>query len=300
MSRPVVAGVDGSPESLAAAEWAAREAARRDLPLHLVHASDWSPTQAPSAAASTVRRHVGRGILREAEDHIARTSPEVRLTDEQVEGPATEVLSHAAQQAELLVLGSRGLSGFTGFLVGSVAQAVVARATRPVVLVEAGEGSEDEHLPDEDGNASLRTPYRDVVLGIDVGDPCDEVIEFAFEAARLRGATLHAIHAWDNSSTVALGPDEPGIGDGPRREEEWRGFLTAVLQNWRDKYPGVKVTETVVKGRAATHLVRAASGAGLLVVGRRLRETRLGRHTGPVTHTVIHHARCPVAVVAHG
>ncbi|MFF4507360.1 universal stress protein [Streptomyces sp. NPDC001401] len=299
MSRPVVAGVDGSPESLAAAEWAAREAVRRDVPLHLVHASDWSPTQAPSAAASMVRRHVGRGVLRKAEDRIARTCPEARLTDEQVDGPAAEALSHAAQQAELLVLGSRGLSGFTGFLVGSVAQAVVARATRPVVLVEAGERSEDEHLPDEDGNTSLLTPYRDVVLGIDVSDPCDEVIEFAFESARLRGATLHAVQAWDNASAVALGSGAPGIGEGPRREEEWRTFLTAVLQNWRDKYPGVEVTETVVKGRAATHLVRAASGAGLLVVGRRVRETHLGRHTGPVTHTVIHHARCPVAVVAH-
>jgi len=300
MSRPVVAGADGSPESLAAAEWAAREAVRRDVPLHLVHASDWSPDQAPSAAASVVRRHLGRGILRAAEDRIARTCPEVRLTDEQIEGPAAEVLSQAAQQAELLVLGSRGLSGFTGFLVGSVAQAVVARANRPVVLVEAGERSEHEHLPDEDGHTSLLTPYRDVVLGIDVSEPCDEVIEFAFEAARLRGATLHAIHAWDNASVIALGPGEPGIGEGSRREEEWRAFLTVVLQNWRDKYPGVKVTETVVKDRAATLLVRAASGAGLLVVGRRVRETRLGRHTGPVTHSVIHHARCPVAVVAHG
>ncbi|WP_406437201.1 universal stress protein [Streptomyces sp. NBC_01613] len=85
-----------------------------------------------------------------------------------------------------------------------------------------------------------------------------------------------------------------------RREEQWRAFVTPVLQNWRDKYPDVEVTETVVKDRAATQLVRAASGAGLLVVGRRVRETHLGPHTGPVTHSVIHHASCPVAVVAHG
>ncbi|MGK3938267.1 universal stress protein [Streptomyces caeruleatus] len=299
MSRPVVAGVDGSPESLAAAEWAAREAVRRDVPLHLVHASGWTPGRTSSAAAGAVRRHVGRGILREAEDRITRTFPEVRVTDEQIEGPAAEVLSRSAQQAELLVIGSRGLSGFTGFLLGSVAQAVVARTTRPVVLVEAGERSEDEHLPDADGSTSPRTPYRDVVLGIDVRDPCDEVIDFAFETARLRGATLHAIHAWGNSSAVALGPGEPGVGEGPRREEEWRAFLSAVLQNWRDKYPGVEVTETSVKDNAATRLVRAASGAGMLVVGRRVREARLGPHTGPVTHAAIHHARCPVAVVAH-
>jgi nucleotide-binding universal stress UspA family protein len=281
MSRPVVVGVDGSPESLAAAEWGAREAVRRGLQLHLVHTSERGPDQVPSPAANAVRRHVGQGVLCAAEKRVARTCPEALLTDEHIEGPAATVLLHAARNGGLLVLGSRGLGGFTGFLVGSVAQAVAARATRPVVLVEAGQRSEDEHLPDEDRHASLVTPYRDVVLGIDLGEACDEVIEFAFEAARLRGASLHVLHAWDTSSTVRLGPGDPGIGEGPRREEEWHGFLATVLQNWRDKYPGVEVTTTVVRGRAGTHLVRAGAGAGLLVVGRHMHDGRPGPHSGP-------------------
>ncbi|MFR0354577.1 universal stress protein [Streptomyces sediminimaris] len=299
MSRPIVVGVDGSPESLAAAEWAAREAVRRDLPLHLVHASEWSPERASSQAAGVVRRHVGQGVLRRAKDRIARFCPDMWITDEQVEDLAVTALSNAARRAELLVVGSRGLSGFTGFLIGSVAQTLAARAPGPVVLVEAGERAEDEHLPDEDGNSSLRTPYRDVVVGIDLGAACDDVIDFAFEAARSRGARLHALHAWSDTDSVALGPGEPAVGEGPAPEEEWRGLLTMVLHNWRDKYPDVDVVETVVKGGAGTHLVRAGSGAGLLVVGRRARESHIGPHTGPVTRTVIHHARCPVAVVPH-
>lgn len=59
---------------------------------------------------------------------------------------------------------------------GSVALGVVARARRPVVLVRAGEEAADEHLPAEDGSASTRTGYRDVVLAVDVDGACDEVI----------------------------------------------------------------------------------------------------------------------------
>lgn len=299
MSRPIVVGVDGSPESLAAAEWAAREALRRDRPLHLVHASEWTPERESSGAASVVRNHVGQGILHRAEDRVQRICPDMWVTHEHVEALALTALNDAARRAELLVVGSRGLSGFTGFLVGSVAQALTARTVRPVVLIEAGEQPEDEHLPDEDGTPSLRTQYRDVVVGIDVRTACDEVIDFAFEAARLRGARLHALYAWSDADSVPLAPGDPAVGEGPEREEDWRGFLGMVLQNWRDKYPDVDVVETVAKGAAGTHLVRAGSSAGLLVVGRRVHESRVGPHTGPVTRTVIHHARCPVAVVPH-
>ncbi|MDQ0958144.1 nucleotide-binding universal stress UspA family protein [Streptomyces sp. B4I13] len=300
MLRPVlVAGVDGSPESLAAAEWAAREALRRELPLHLVHASNWSPSPSPSDPANVVRRHMGRGVLSKVEEHLMRRCPGARLTDELVEGPATAALLAASECAELMVLGSRGLSGFTGFLVGSVAQGVVARATRPVVLVRAGEEPEDEHRLDQDGRPSVRTAYQDVVLGLDLSDPSDEVIGFAFEAARVRGARLRVIYAWSGPSLLSLGPGEIGLESAPERAEEWRGFLEAVLQVWREKYPGVDVDETVVEDRAATHLVYASSGAGLIVVGRRIHEGRVGPHAGPVTHALVHHAHCPVAVVAH-
>ncbi|MGV9452518.1 universal stress protein [Streptomyces sp. NPDC003635] len=290
---PVVAGVDGSAESLAAAEWAAREAVRRGRPLRLVHAS--SREYGHPAA----RRQLGRRALREAADRVSRTTPTVTLDDAYVEGPAPAALLRAAEGAELLVLGSRGLSGFTGFLVGSVALDVVGRATGPVVLVRAGEEAADEHLPAPDGTASVRTGYRDVVLGLDLADPCDEVIAFAFEAAQLRGARLKVAHAWQSPSPLGLGPGEIGLADGPRQAEEWLGFMTAVLRVWRDKYPDVEVVETVTEGRAQSVLVRAGSGASLLVVGRRTGARRTGPRTGPVTHAAVHHVGCPVAVVPH-
>ncbi|MFI7497969.1 universal stress protein [Streptomyces sp. NPDC049687] len=299
MLRPVVAGVDGSVESLAAAAWAAREAQRRNRPLHLVHAWDWRPRGQEREIAGAAQRHLARRALRQAEERVRAECPDVRLGDEQMEGPATAALLKAADQAELLVLGSRGLSGFTGFLVGSVALGVVAKATRPVVLVRADEEAADEHLPTDEAEASTDTGYRDVVLAIDLDEACDEVIEFAFEAARLRHARLRAVHAWRAAGPVGVGAGEIGLVQESWQGEEWLGFLKAVLQVWQDKYPDVEVLATVVEEKPTTALVRASTGASLLVVGHRLAERPVGPRTGPVTHAAIHHVGCPVAVVPH-
>jgi nucleotide-binding universal stress UspA family protein len=300
MLSPVIAGIDGSAESLAAAEWAAREAVRRDRPLRLLHAWDWHPRGHDGAPANAAQRHLARRALREAEDRIRRTCPGVHLaTDEQVEGPATAALLKAAEQADLLVLGSRGLTGVAGLLVGSVALGVVARAPRPVVLVRKGEEAEDEHFLADDGSPSTGTGYRDVVLGIDLADVCDEVIEFAFEEAGLRLARLRVVYAWQPPSAMSLGPGDIGLVGDPARAEEWQGFLSAVLKVWRDKYPETEVLETVVKGKASTALVRAASAASLLVVGRHLSERPTLPRIGPVTHAAVHHVGCPLAVVPH-
>ena len=299
MLSPVVVGVDGSAESLAAAVWAAREAERRDRPLHLVHAWDWHPRRQDGEIVGAAQRHLARSSLRRAQERVRAECPDVRLTDEQTEGPATAALLKAADQADLMVLGSRGLSGFTGFLVGSVALGVVAKATRPVVLVRADEEAADEHVPARDGSPSTDTGHRDVVLAVDLAEACDEVVEFAFEAARLRHARLRAVHAWHAAGPVGLGSGDIGMVEESWQGEEWLGFLKAVLQVWRDKYPDVEVLETVVDDKPSTALVRAATGASLLVVGHRLAERPLGPRTGPVTHAAIHHVGCPVAVVPH-
>ncbi|MFE6828473.1 universal stress protein [Streptomyces sp. NPDC057690] len=299
MLSPLVVGVDGSAESLAAAAWAAREAERRDRPLHLVHAWDWHPRRQDGEIAGAAQRHLARRSLHRAEQRVRAECPGVLLSDEQTEGPATAALLKAADEAELMVLGSRGLSGFTGFLVGSVALSVVAKASCPVVLVRADEEAADEHLPTADGGGLTDSGYRDVVLAVDLDEACDEVIEFAFEAARLRHARLRAVHAWHAASPVGLGPGDIGLVKETWQGEEWLAFLKAVLQVWRDKYPDVEVLETVVDDRPTTALVRASTGASLLVVGHRVAERPVGPRTGPVTHAAIHHVGCPVAVVPH-
>jgi nucleotide-binding universal stress UspA family protein len=76
--------------------------------------------------------------------------------------------------------------------------------------------------------------------------------------------------------------------------------LSERLRPWCAKHPDVPVEEHCTRGRAAQELVRAAASAALLVVGRHEHRPALRPAVGPVTHAVIHHATCPVAVVPHG
>ncbi|MGW7409978.1 universal stress protein [Streptomyces sp. NPDC054833] len=295
MLRPVVVGLDGSRESLAAAEWAAGEAFRRGLPLRLVHAWEGLSPDASSLPELEAPRYWARRILREAMDQLNERHPQVYLSAEQIARPAADALVTAGAEGELLVLGSRAFSGLGGFMAGSVALATVAHVTRPVVLVRADRAAEDDHVLDEEGRPSARTPYRDVVVGVDTAQPCEELLAFALKSAALRSAPLRVVHTWQvpyaQSAAVAR------MSTVARQAAE--RALDAMLRPWREKYPTVKIQELVENGRPAQLLLDASQDAGLLVVGRRIRPATLGTHTGPVAHAVMHHVHCPVAVVPH-
>ncbi|MFI0505271.1 universal stress protein [Streptomyces albogriseolus] len=292
MESPVVVGVDGSAESLAAAEWAAREAARRGADLRLLHVRDRNPRQGGTDTTRSADHGPALRILDGAAERVHTVRPDVRVREAQAEGPAAAVLAWAAEDADPLVLGSRGLGRVAGLLAGSVSLGVVARATRPVVLVRKDAVGE--------GTGAGGDGRRDVVLGVDVIEPCDEVLAYAFETARLRRARLRALHAWRAPDRLTLGAAGTGGSAGHQeRAEEWLRFLSAVLQVWRDKYPDVEVVETVAEGKPAGALLKAAFDARLLVVGHRIPGRPALPRTGPVTHAVIHQARCPLAVVPH-
>ncbi|USQ86322.1 universal stress protein [Streptomyces phaeoluteigriseus] len=300
MVRTVVAGIDGSSESRAAAEWAAREAKLRGLPLTLVHV--WQPvpepmTQAPLLGAET-QQHWSERIPRETAEGLRLRHRGVEITQRQLTGRPSDVLADAAKDAELLVLGSRALSGLGGFLVGSVGLSVVAHTDVPVILVRAGEQAADEHVMDPAGIPSAAAPYRPVVLGVDVERPDDSVLAFAFEEAARRDTALHVVHAWTLAPYYVYSlPAAPEIGVELGRQEA--AALADLLRPWRTKYPNVEVVEISRTGTAADRVLDAAREASLVVVGRRIRRNPFGTHIGPVTHAVLHHSTAPVAVVAH-
>ncbi|MFJ4201171.1 universal stress protein [Streptomyces sviceus] len=300
MVRTVVTGLDGSAESRAAAEWAAREAQTRGLSLELLHV--WEPVpepvvQAPLLGGETLQ-HWSEKIPRDAADGIRMRHPGLDVRARHVPGRPADILAEAAKDAELIVLGSRGLSGIGGFMVGSVGLAVVAHAERPVVLVRAGEQAADEHEPDPAGVPSAATPFRPVVLGLDIWDPDDSVIEFAFEEAARRQTGLRVVSGWNLPPYYVYGlTADPLLHDEIARQKT--AELTEALRPWREKYPTVDVVEVSRSDSPANLLVAAAGAASLVVVGRRVRRNPLGAHIGPVTHAVLHHSTAPVAVVPH-
>ncbi|MEU4277857.1 universal stress protein [Streptomyces tanashiensis] len=282
MSRPVTVGVDGSEGSVAAVDWAADEAALRGDGLRLVYATRWAEHQLGAMKVSHEdRADAAEGVLAETERRVGSRQPGVALTADEVEDAPVSVLLAAAAAAELLVVGSHGLGSVRGFIVGSVGQEVIADAERPVVLVRPGY--------EKDGSGgSGKNSRRKVVVGLDVNDVEDELLHFAFDFAGRHRVPLEIVHTWHESFVHHA--------DAAAKDER-AAALAGAVRPFRDRFPGTEVTEVSAPGRPAEHLIEAASDARLVVVGRR-RAAR-GSHIGSVTHAVIHHASCPVAVVPH-
>ncbi|MFF4425661.1 universal stress protein [Streptomyces sp. NPDC001549] len=290
MNGRIVVGLDGSAESLAAAHWAAREALLRGVPLHLVHAEEWSSPRDRPVPTSDVRRHWAQALLNETADELRASHPELEVGIRSFDGrPAAELVGVAAG-ADMIVLGSRGLGTVTGFVLGSVGMAVIQATVRPVVMVRASEDA----VPHPDH----RHAARELLVGVDISRPCDALLTFAFEEAARRACALHVLHSWSLPPLVGYGAAyDPRVH--AQLEMSAEASLGDVLGPWRDKYPDVGVISRASAGHAATELVERSSEAGLIVVGRLIRKSSIGAHIGPVTHSVLHHAKAPVAVIAH-
>ncbi|RSS56875.1 universal stress protein [Streptomyces sp. WAC01280] len=290
MSREIVAGVDGSPESLAAADWAAREALHRGLPLRLAHAWRWEPLDLPLVQDRADQERAADEVLREAEATVARRHPDLTLTADVLPDTPVAALLATESRAEMLVIGSRGHGAVTGFLLGSYGQQIIAAATRPVVAVRSRDGEPAE------------PPVGDVLVG-QLGSPEDSAaaLGFAFETAAARGASVRAVRAWNLPPLYAYSPasmrlaDEAG-GLVPYEEKA----LREALAPWRERFPEVPVTEHVELGSAGQVLLSGSGAAQLLVVGRRARRGAVGPRIGSVAHAALHLAPCPVAVIPQG
>ncbi|MFH9728403.1 universal stress protein [Streptomyces sp. NPDC017254] len=287
MEPVVTVGLDGSPESMAAAHWAADEAERRKVTLHLMHA--W-PTLAPEpvrAASEIDQNYWAKRLVHHAQAELQARHPGLLVVGNLVADDAQDALLKAASESELTVLGSLGLTSSESYFLGSVSMAVVARATRPVVLVRAGAR--------EQGPSPAP---RSVAVALKLHGQCDDLLAFAFDAAAARGVPLQVVHG----RSLPLHAHTPwGVDHDVAKEitEDAQKQLAQVLRPWREKFPGVEPVDTIRLASPAEAVVRAAEGADLLVVGRRKHRPPLAPRLGPVAHAALHHARCPVAVVPH-
>ena len=289
---PVVAGVDGSASSMRAMRWAASQAALWGCPLRLVHAEVWPWIQQPVVAGNPSHQREGMARaahewLRQAADVATETTPEMSVSTDLLGGAPAQVLAGESRRARLVVVGSRGLGGFAGLLLGSTAVALSAHAHCPVAVIR---GPADDGEPARSGS---------VVVGVDGSPEGEAAIAFGFEAAALRGTRLVAVHAWSDVTVPDFVPMAPA-GGWPVVAADQQLLLAELLAGWGEKYPDVPVQRVVTRGRPAHSLLQAAEGAQLVVVGSRGRGRLRGLLLGSTSHALLHHAPCPVVVTRVG
>ena len=281
----IVVGVDGSPASMVAVDWATRDAAMRNVPLTLVHvasglAGTWLQTPTPPGFGEWQRRR-GREIFEDA----------VRIVEQAVAGPGLiqveaetyysatiPTLVDISKGAEMVVVGSRGHSTF-GSLLGSVSAALVQHAHCPVAVIH----DEDPMMP--------HPPHAPVLVGID-GSPASELAtEIAFDEASRRHVDLIALHAWSDTRVL----DFPNLDWSSLRSSE-DAVLAERLAGWQERYPDVNVCRQVVCDSPARQLIERSEATQLVVVGSHGRGGFAGMLLGSVSAAVVQSARMPVIV----
>jgi nucleotide-binding universal stress UspA family protein len=282
---PVVVGVDGSARSLDAVDRAAAQAASHRRPLRVVHAMNWptvrvmQPPGVTGAPPLPFQEQAG-SLVSDAVRHAGKAVPELEVTGEVRTGPAVPVLMDESLRAYRIVIGDRGLGGFTGLLAGSVAVQMAAHGACPIVVIRGGH--------------RLAGP---VVVGVDGSSTSARALDFAAEEAALRAADLVAVHTWLTPPLVGPVGTMPLAYDPLLMAVDEHRVLAEALAGTADRYPDVPIREVAVPGSAARVLRDWSRSAQLLVVGSRGHGGFAGLLLGSVGQHLIHHAACPVAVV---
>jgi nucleotide-binding universal stress UspA family protein len=274
----VVVGIDGSADSDRALSWASTEAASRGTGLHLIVAVPVMYGEIPLAGTERAQEHeTAATLLAEAR---ATVGDRVAVTSQVVDDGAAAVLVAAGHNASMVVVGSRGHGVLPGLLLGSVAAQVALHAPCPVVAVR------EQASPRENR----------IVLGVDA-TRSDRAFEFAFEFATRTGAPVTAIHGFAERRPGTVSASSASMTAVAEHIQRGERLLAETLAACKEKYPGVAVTPESIPERPARLLIDASARAALVVVGSRGRGGFASLLLGSVSQAVLHHARCPVAVV---
>lgn len=283
----IVVGIDGSPASDAALDWAVDEAVRRQRPLHLAHArglDNWWYA-AGTVAPDELESQIPDRVLHERVERARSLAPKLAVTSEAASDNAAPVLLALSERADTVVVGARGHGRLRGVMLGSVSIQLVSHAHCPVVVVR-GERRADNR---EAG----------VVVAVDGSAVSDAAVEYAFARAAEREVRLVALHAW--WADLAGKPSRLDSAEDQQQAfvEERRRMLAEALAGWCDTYPQVKVEQRVVRAHPVEALVTESATADLLVVGSRGRGGFKGLLLGSVSLRTLQQAHSPVAVIRH-
>ncbi|MGP5162872.1 universal stress protein [Arthrobacter rhombi] len=286
----IVVGVDGSDPALCALDWAAVEAKRRGVPLNVVTCYTIPVFAASSMDAGyatlddQVIRDGAQEVLDAARDRIGETEVEVRLRIES--GDPSGVLLELSEEAELIVVGTRGRGGFVGRLLGSVSSALPAHSKCPTVIVPVCTAKRS------DAGSEVRDI---VVVGIDGSDRARRAVLVAAEQAMSRAVPLRVVCALPPvSGSLAWMPatvDQEALTLDVRRQ-------LRVGTRWlASHFPDLVIETDVIQGAPIEVLIEESATAELLVTGSRGRGGFAGMLLGSTSQGVLHHSKGPVLVV---
>ncbi|MGB3351953.1 MAG: universal stress protein [Mycobacterium sp.] len=280
----IVVGVDDSPQSDAAVEWAAHAAALRGVALVLVHAlidpsaTAWMDVPLPEDYWVT-RRKTAEALLDDATQIARRALPasqSLRVDRELVTGSPRAVLVDMSEHADMVVVGCRGLRAIQRAVLGSVSAGLVHHARCPVAVVRETPSGD---LPD-----------APVLVGIDGSPASERAVAIAFDEASRRGVDLVALHTWLESTDDFIGVGWPDV------REQADEILAERLAGWQQRYPDVAVHRVVAMDNPIRQLLDLSGSAQLMVVGSHGRGGLTGLLLGSVSSAVAQAARIPVIV----
>ncbi|MER7604406.1 universal stress protein [Nocardioides sp. NPDC127503] len=282
----ILAGVDGTEAGLAAARYAAAEAARAGAVLHLVYVVDpYAPPLptwpvAPTSPDSRMGQ-LGRAILAEAEDAVA-DSGAVVSTYLLLGLPAT-VLAQESAKARVVVLGDQPRTLLDRIITSSILAPVAAHAPVPMIAVPSAWVPGDEP--------------REIVVGVQDADGSIPLVRRGLEVAAERGAPLRLLHAWHTFGSyqdyLTVGSEEQAWID--RAEREVTATLAAARADLGPEAAAVDARVDVVHAQTAYALVEASRTADLLILGRGRNFHGFG-HLGGTVRAVLRESICPIEI----
>lgn len=269
----ILVGYDGSFDAVIALHWAAQTAASAE---HAVRAVIVDEAQSQSGAPPGWEPD----DKRPAQVDAVLAAAGARGTAERHEGNVESILLQQALEADMLVLGSRGHGWAAQAFFGSVSQHLAGHAPCPVVVVRRAASPEANRI----------------VVGVDGSEESIAALRFACRRAHLTEESIVALHAWK--------PGRVQLDDRGQLPESIAARSVAAaaetdeyVAGVRTDYPSVTIESDAVPMAPGLALTEASKNASLVVTGSRGHGALAGILLGSVSHHVLHHAQCPVAVV---
>lgn len=286
MTRSIVVGVDGSSGGRAAAHYAAAIAGRRHATLTLIHVFEtlfygYGPVGLSGGYAISEERlrESAERLLEETVNDIETSHPGVKVESRLEAGGVAARLIEQSQDAQMTVLGSRGMGGFASLMVGSVSAQVATYGHGPIIVVRPA-----------------TAPDGPVVVGFDGSAAANAALQFGVQEALSRNVPIIVANTyWEQPWGWHQQPVTDPIITARHRAEQ---MIKDALELPSEEHPELRYEIRTIHSLNPAHsLIEESAQAGLTVVGSRGRGGFAGLLLGSVSRTLIHHTTGPVAVI---